>query len=199
MCKFKQINTCNLGLNSVLPGFSVNQLCVCVSVVRPAVERSARLVHFDSSAPVFLCLIFSRASPMRPQALQYNSIVGASISLRGAGGISWDTWSCGRSKCQGSEKWWEPSPGTSQRRNWRQVRNFLSNTRCHMVVPECVCSTALKRTEMDLSPPTPQALWSSFFYSVLTDCCFWLSGTNFLTYCLLACHNRPSDVHLSMM
>lgn len=58
-------------------------------------ERSARLVHFDQDAPVFSRRLFSRASPTRPPASQYNSIVGASISLRGAGAISCDTRSCG--------------------------------------------------------------------------------------------------------
>lgn len=86
---------------------------------------------------------------------------------------------------------WESSSGTLQGRNWRQVRNFQTNTQYHMVVPVGTLSTILKGTEMDLSPPTLHALWSSYFSLVFAGCCFWLLETNFLKSCLLF-HNWHS-------
>lgn len=93
------------------PWLLLNTLvCGYWSTKSPPVERSSDLVHSDWSALVFFCKITMSYPPhclvwALPQLCRYNSIVGASISFRGAHGIIYDTRSSGYSKCQGSDQW----------------------------------------------------------------------------------------------
>lgn len=110
----------DLGPVSVLPVLPLNEVVLglneepwllldtflsgCWPIMSPPVERSSHQFHQTQAHFDFSAKLWRLSGVGTPPAMEYNSIVGASISSPGPDGIICDTRSSGCSKCRGSDK-----------------------------------------------------------------------------------------------